>query len=710
MKNLERGIAIRIRLLGILFLVGFALVVWRAFSLQVLQQRNWVEMAERQHQKTIPLIPQRGTIYDRNGEALAMSMEVDSIFAEPRKMQNRDEAARLLAPILNLPVSTLHAKLATDKGFVWLKRQVPPDQSQRVRNLKIESVGVVKEHQRFYPNSTVGAQVIGFTGLDPNGLSGLEATYDKTLLGRGGYLITERDALGRGIGAGEPVIEGATRGHDLHLTIDENIQYIVEKELAAGVEEFRAAAGAVIVMEPDSGRILAMANQPTFNPNAFAKYRPAEWRNRAITDTFEPGSTMKVFVMAAGLNEKVVTPTQLINCEGGSWKVGGRVIHDSHPHGVLTAEDVLKVSSNIGSAKIGRMLQKERLNKYLRDFGFGQKAGIELSGEENGILRDPSRWFEIDLATISFGQGVSITPLQLTTATAAIANGGYLMEPYLVEKETDSEGQVIKERQPKVVRQVVSSEVASRVARMMESVTADDGGTGGKARVPGFRVAGKTGTAQKVDPVTRGYSADKRIASFVGFVPVEDPRLVIMVMIDEPRGQVYGGLVAAPVFAKIATQSLHYLKVKPSEPLQPGDSLPSTEEILALLKKEKEEEAKAMAAEAKKTEAKKADTKVAAKGQEDAAESDPGTTPEAAEGEVSSVPAGPQMPDFKGMSYRQVLDVMQASGLNISLRGHGRVVEQSPPAGEPVRYGAPVWVRLEPPGQTNAATQGVPRG
>jgi cell division protein FtsI (penicillin-binding protein 3) len=705
MKSLERGVTIRIRLLGVIFLVGFALLVWRAFSLQVLQQRDWVERAERQHQKTVPLIAQRGTIFDRNGDALAISMEVDSIFAEPRKLQNRDDVARLLAPILNLPLTTLRAKLTTDKGFVWLKRQVPPEQSQQVRNLKIESVGVVKEHQRFYPNSSIGAQVVGFTGLDPNGLAGLEAFYDKTLLGRGGYLVTERDALGRGIGTGEPVIEGATRGHDLHLTIDENIQYIAEKELAAGVEEFRAAAGAVIVMEPDSGRILAMANQPNYNPNAFAKHKSADWRNRAIADTFEPGSTMKVFVMAAGLNEKVVTPTQLINCEGGSWKVGGRVIHDSHPHGVLTAEDVLKVSSNIGSAKIGRMLEKKRLHQYLRDFGFGQKGGIDLPGEELGILRDPSRWFEIDLATISFGQGVSVTPLQLTAATAAIANGGYLMEPYLVEKETDSEGQVVKERQPKVVRQVVSSEVAARVARMMETVTADDGGTGGKARVPGFRVAGKTGTAQKVDPVTHGYSADKRIASFVGFVPVEDPRLVVLVMIDEPHGQVYGGLVAAPVFAKISAQSLNYLKVKPSEPLGPGETLPSTEEILAQAKKEKEEEAKALAAEAKKNDVKKDGTKaVAAKVEEsvDAA---------AVSAEVEpAVPAGPQMPDFKGMSYRQVLDVMQASGLNINLRGHGRVVEQSPIAGEPVRYGAPIWVRLEPPGQTSAAGPGTPRG
>jgi cell division protein FtsI (penicillin-binding protein 3) len=700
MAILERGITIRIRLLGVLFLIGFALVVWRAFDLQVLQRRDWVERAERQHQKTIPLIPQRGTIFDSNGEALAMSMEVDSIFAEPRKMQNRDEAARLLAPVLNLPLATVRAKLATDKGFVWLKRQVPPEQSQRVRNLKLETVGVVREHQRFYPNSTVGAQVVGFTGLDPNGLAGLEAFYDKTLLGRGGYLVMERDALGRGIGAGAPVIEGATRGHDLYLTIDENLQYIAEKELAAGVKEFRAAAGAVIVLEPDSGRILAMANQPDYNPNAFARHKPNDWRNRAIADTFEPGSTLKVFTVAAGLNEKVVTPTQLIHCENGSWRVGGRTIHDTHPHGLITVEEVLKVSSNIGSAKIGKMLERKRLHQYLRDFGFGQKLGVDLPGEEVGILRDPQRWFEIELANIAFGQGVSVTPLQLASATAAIANGGYLMEPYLVEKETDSDGQLVKQRQPKVMRQVVSSEVAARVARMMETVTAEQGGTGGKARVPGFRVAGKTGTAQKVDPVTRGYSADKRVASFVGFVPVEDPRLVIVVMVDEPRGQVYGGLVAAPVFARIATQSLQYLKVKPTQPLGPGETLPSMEEILAQAKKEKEAEAKAQAATRK-------DVPVppeAATVEEVLASAD------AASEALPAEPVGPQMPDFKGLSYRQVLDVMQTSGLNVNLRGHGRVVEQSPLAGAPVRYGAPIWVRLEPPGQASVAQRGEPRG
>jgi cell division protein FtsI (penicillin-binding protein 3) len=703
MVTLERGVTIRIRLLGLAFIVAFALVGWRAFSLQVLQKRDWVERAERQHQKTIPLTAQRGTIFDRTGEALAISMEVDSIYAEPRKLDNRDHAARLLAPILDIPLATLKAKLAGDKGFVWLKRQVPPAVSQRIHNLKLEAVGTIKEHQRFYPNSTIGAQVIGFTGLDPKGLAGIEAAYDKTLLGRGGYLVMERDALGRGISSGAPIVEGATRGHDLHLTIDENLQYIAERELAAGVREYNAKAGAVIVLEPASGRILAMANQPDYNPNAFAHHKPQEWRNRAISDTFEPGSTMKVFTMASALNEGVVTPSQLINCEGGAWKTGGRVIHDSHPHGVLTAEEVLKVSSNIGSAKIGRMLGKQNLHTYLRDFGFGQKSGLDLPGEENGILRDQSRWFEIDLATISFGQGVSVTPLQLAAATAAIANGGNLMEPYLVEKETDSEGQLVRERQPKMVRQVVKPEVAARVAQMMETVTAEEGGTGGKARVPGFRVAGKTGTAQKVDPVTRGYSADKRIASFVGFVPAEAPRLVVLVMIDEPRGQVYGGLVAAPVFARISTQALQYLKVMPNQPLSPGETLPSMEEILAQAKKEQEAAAKA--------------AKQAAEATAPAVASEEKPEPQAiedvltaAESSVPAAPAGPQMPDFKGMSYRQVVEVMQARGINVSLRGHGRVIDQSPSPGAAIPYGAAVWVRLSPPGQAEAGSAREPRG
>lgn len=702
MVSPERGVTVRIRLLGFIFVAAFLLVAWRAFDLQVLRNREWVERAERQHLKSIPITPQRGTIYDCNGEELAVSTEIDSVFAEPRKLTDRTHAARLLAPILGMPLATLQEKLAGDRGFVWLKRQVPPDQAQRVVNLKIEAIGTVKEHKRYYPNSTVGAQLIGFTGLDPNGLAGLEAAHDKDLLGQGGFLVTERDAMGRGIGAGVAEVKGATRGRNLHLTIDKNLQYIADRELAAAVEEYQARAGAVIVLDPRTGRILAMANQPSFNPNAVARHSSADWRNRVISDNFEPGSTLKVFVMAAALNEGLVSPGQLINCEGGSWKVGGRVIHDSHPHGILTVEEVIKVSSNIGTAKVGRMLERKRLHSYLREFGFGQKSGIELPGEEGGILRDPSRWYEIDLATISFGQGVSVTPLQMAAANAALANGGRLMEPYLVERITDADGQVVSERSPREIRQVIKPEVAARVARMMESVTADQGGTGSKARVPGFRVAGKTGTAQKVDPVTRGYSADKRIASFVGFVPAEDPRLVVLVMIDEPRGQVYGGLVAAPAFARIATQSLQYLRVKPNQPLEPGDDrlMPTVEEIVALNKKEEEAAAKQRNSEARE-EAAAGEPKAAA-GDEEAAAVDAENAP--------VVAAGPRMPDFTGMSYRQVVKVMQAQGLNISLRGHGRVVEQSPLPGAGIPYGAMIWVRLAEPAEIETVGTLKPRG
>jgi cell division protein FtsI (penicillin-binding protein 3) len=561
----EKWVRFRIRLVGFCFIAAFALISVRAFQLQVLGQEEWQKRAERQHQKIIPLTPQRGTIFDRNGEELALSIEVDSIFAEPRKMSNSAAVAGPLAAALSLPRSAIEAKLNSNRGFVWVKRQVPPRESAKVRELNLPGINFVKEHRRYYPNSEVGAQVLGFTGLDPKGLEGLELRYDSVMLGQEGYLVTERDALGRGMGGGGPAIKGGSRGSDLHLTLDKNLQYIAEKELAAGVNEAKARAGTVVVMEPRTGKILAMASQPDYNPNAFYKYRPAQWRNRALCDTFEPGSTMKVFVLAAALNEKTIRPGEAIDCEKGTYAVGGKVIHDHHPYGNLTIAEVLKYSSNIGAAKVGKSLERERLYRYLTDFGFGSLSGLDLPGEVEGVLRKPSRWFEVDLAAISFGQGMTVTPIQLASATAAIANGGSLMAPYVVERVVDSFGETAESRKPQKVRQVVSPEVAHRMREMM-AMTTEEGGTGTLAAVPGFRVAGKTGTAQKVDPVTGGYSVDKRISSFVGFVPVEDPRLVVLVIMDEPSGKTYGGLVAAPVFSRIADQALRYLRVAPTEP------------------------------------------------------------------------------------------------------------------------------------------------
>lgn len=657
MKELEKGVRTRIRLVGLLFLLGFVLVGFRAADLQVLQGDEWAIRAEKQHQRSVPLLPQRGTIYDRNGAELAVSIEVDSIYAEPRKIDNPTHAAKVLGKMLDLPARTVSAKLDGNRNFVWLKRQVSPEQSGKVLNLGIDGVRKIKEHKRYYPNSGVAAHLLGFTGLDPKGLEGVELEYDQTLLGSGGFLVTERDALGRGLGSGEPEVQGASRGHDLYLTLDKNLQYIVERELAAGIEKAQAKAGSVVVLEPSTGRILALASQPSFNPNSFGQYQPSQWRNRVVCDAFEPGSTFKIFLMAAALNEAVISTTQKIDCESGKFRVGGKTIHDHKPYGELTPLEIIKHSSNIGSAKIGKILERESFYKYIREFGFGEKTGIDLPGEQRGMVHEPARWFEVDLAAISFGQGISVTPLQLASATAAIANGGFLMEPYVVERVVDRQGQVRQIHQPRIVRKVIARDVAQLVSKMMETTT-EEGGTALKARVPGFRVAGKTGTAQKVDAVTGGYSADKRVASFVGFAPAEAPRMVILVTIDEPVGHVYGGLVAAPVFARITAQALQYLKVKPTQPTSSPPSLPPLTESYAKA---------------------------------------PVGTPSPAV-PVPQASDGPHMPDFHGLSYRQVLQIMDERSLNISFRGRGQVVEQSPAPGAAISYGKPAWVKLAPPG------------
>jgi cell division protein FtsI (penicillin-binding protein 3) len=367
---------------------------------------------------------------------------------------------------------------------------------------------------------------------------------------------------------------------------------------------------------------------------------------------------MKPFLVAAALNEKVVRAEQKIDCENGRYRVGGRVVHDHHKYKVLTVAEIVKVSSNIGSAKIGKMLGRERFHRYLAGFGFGSMTGIDFPGEGSGLLRRPDQWFEADLANISFGQGVSVTGLQLALATGAIANGGTLMRADLVKRVVDPYGETLENREPQAVRRVVSPQVARQVREMMIAVTGADG-TGEQAVVPGFTVAGKTGTAQKVDPVAGGYSADKRVSSFVGFVPAEDPRLVILVVLDEPQGQTYGGMVAGPVFSRIAEQSLRYLHVDPAN-AGSRPSLLTVKEDVALV-------AAGLARQA--------------------------VYQESSDGQGQS----PNMPDCLGMSGRQVLKTMERLGLNIKFKGSGRVVEQYPAARQPIRYGNEVWVKLAPP-------------
>lgn len=652
----EKWAKIRIRMVGGLFALFFVATSCRAFYLQIIKKDDWARLAEKQHQKVVPLTPARGTIYDSTGSALAVSIEVDSCFAEPVAITDARGAAAKLAPLLGMPVEDLAKKLAVKRSFIWLRRQVTPELVRKIQALHIDGIGFVKETRRFYPNSAVAAHVVGFTGLDPKGLEGIELKYNSLILGNTGYLVTERDALGRDIALKGTIIKKASKGYNLTLTLDKNIQYLAEKELAKAVTQSRAVGGMALVMDPRTGKILAMASYPTFNPNAFRMYPHDALRNRVVADSFEPGSTMKVFLLAAALEDKVVGPNDSIHCEYGSYAIGGRVIHDTHKYGALSVTEVLKYSSNIGVAKIGSRMGPERVNTSLKNFGFGEKTGIELPGEVVGYLRDRSRWMPIDLATISFGQGVSVTALQLVSAVSAIANGGLLVKPYVVDNISDGNGTVVQQYSPQIRRRVISSRTAQAMAKMMEQV-AGEGGTGLNAAVDGYRVAGKTGTAQKVDPLTRGYSASKRTASFLGFVPAEQPRLTILVVIDEPKTSSYGGVVAAPAFREIAFQSLCYLKVPPTVPLK---------------------------------------NKNKPDGSGAPVEQKPQQVVVAAEGLLDESVAGAVMPNFQGMSIRQVLRYMEKNSLNVKIIGSGRAVEQNPLPGRQVGPADQVWVKFVP--------------
>lgn len=652
----EKWARVRMRFVALLFAVVFVATAGRAFYLQVLNNDRLVKLAEKQHQRIVALTPARGAIYDRTNAPFAVSIEMDSCYAETRNMDNIPQEAAQLAPLLGYGVQELEAKLKGAKNFVWLARRIPPEQARKVKALGLEGVGFVKESKRFYPNSQVAAHVVGFTGIDPGGLEGVEKKYDATILGNTGFLVTERDALGRDI-ALKKGSEGksGSKGNNVVLTLDKNVQYIAEKELTNAVVKSGAKAGIAIVMEPDTGRVLAMANYPSFNPNSFAEYGQAVLRNRAIADSFEPGSTFKIFLVASALEAGVIRPGDMFNCENGSYSMFGRTIHDTHKYGALSVPQILKYSSNIGAAKIGSRLGPERLYAALTGFGFGEKSSIDLPGEASGMLRPQSKWYGIDLATISFGQGVTATALQITNAVSVVANGGNLMKPYLVDRIVDDNGVVLQQFAPQVKRRILSPETAKTVARMLEGVVVE-GGTGTGAAVEGYRVAGKTGTAQKVEG--RGYSADKRTASFVGFVPLDKPRLAIMIVIDEPTTSTYGGVVAAPAFSAIAQQTLCYLNVPPDKNVvakkkgaAPEKSAPKPEPV----------------AEGGSVEG----------------------------GSVEGVEAG-AMPNFQGMSMRQVLKVMEKRGLNVKLQGSGRAVEQNPAPGSRITTQDQVWVRFVP--------------
>lgn len=543
----------------VLMLAGFGIILFRLVTLQVLQAAELTARADRQHQKSVTLEGARGTVIDRHGKVLAMNVEVPSIFGVPTSLDNPANAARFLSPVLHIRREEIEKKLRQEKHFVWLARKIEPEQGHRLEQLSIDGIGMVMEGRRFYPKGPLLAHVLGFVGMDGIGLEGLERRYETQLHGEKRMTILQRDALGRTVfpkGLREQV---PAPGHALTLTIDEVIQYIAEKELEQAVDHSRAKSGTIIVLEPQSGAILAMAVSPRFDPNAVAALTADRWRNRALTDTYEPGSTMKVVVAAAALEERVMMPGSMLFGENGRMTVASTTIHDHEKLGWMTFAEMIQKSSNIGAAKTGMLLGESRLYRYLQAFGFGQRTDVDLPGEVAGLLKSPREWGRRSIASISMGQEVGVTPLQMVSAVAAIANDGVLMKPYVVSGMRDQKGQLVKETFPHVKRRVVSPVTARTLTTILEGVVTS--GTGTKAAIPGFRVAGKTGTAQKVDPRTGAYSSALSVGSFVGFVPADSPRLAMIVVIDEPQGEAWGGVVAAPVFRRVGEQVLTYLGV-----------------------------------------------------------------------------------------------------------------------------------------------------
>lgn len=638
-------------------------------ELQLFRHDDFVRKAKSQQERTVKLSPRRGAITDAEGRPLAVTTLAESVFALRSEIRDADEVSRTLAPLVKKPASELRARLADgDGGFVWLARGLSAEAARRVRATRLPGVRLVAEPARRYPQGTLAASVLGFVGDDNQGLAGLEHRYDDEVRGRPARLTLLRDAAQRSYGAADAesekaraLVDAGVEGVSLGLTLDAAIQHVAERELRAAVAAWRARAGSAVVMEPKTGAILALASFPTFDPNRFKETSRDLHRCRPVTDTYEPGSTFKVVAAAAALEEGTVSPDELINCGGGEWKIAGRTIHEHgrNRYGVLSLGDVLAHSSNIGIARVAWDLGKGPYYRYVRAFGFGQKTGVDLGGESVGLLADVSSWTLPTLPTMAFGQEIAVTVLQMTRAYAAIANGGLLPTPHVVAEVR--RGDVVESRRPHPGPRVVSERTAETLRRLLTKVV--ETGTGRLAAIPGFAVAGKTGTAQKAAP-GGGYAHDLFVASFFGLAPAESPRVVIGVMLDEPQEKIYGGDVAAPVFAAIGAETLRLLG-EPAAPA-PGRLVPPV--LVADLS----------AGAALGGPVLSSDLVPAAQrlSEETASAKEP-----TAEG--LSAARAELVPDVIGLSARDAVARLSGSGWDVRLFGHGFVAAQEPPPGAP---------------------------
>lgn len=701
MKTTNLEIRKRIASLFFIFVAIISLLAVRFFWLQVIKGDELAEKALDNRMRDVPVKAKRGILYDRNGRELAISVSTDSVYAIPaeiRKSKREREIAQKLASVLGMDEEKIYEKLTRQVSWIWIKRQVDLDTSQQLRKLDLDGIGLSEESRRFYPKGKLASHVLGISGIDNNGLDGLDLYYDKLIGGTDGRIVIEHDAWGREIPEATHRYIPPTDGSSLILTIDETIQYIVERELDKAVELRQPKAAAVIVMDPKTGDILAMASRPNFDPNNYNDYPAGNRRNFAVNDAYEPGSTMKIVTASAAMEEDVVSASDRFFCPGYI-KVGKRTIRcaGGTSHGSMSLNEVVEHSCNVGFVTMGLRLGLDKYYRYLIAFGFGQKTGIDIPGEAKGIIVPQSRATQIDLATMSFGQANAVTPIQLVSAASAIANGGTLMKPHLLKNVLTSDGKVKSTVAPTKVHQVMSKETADELCLVLEGVVQN--GSGRNAFIEGYRVAGKTGTAQKVGPDGR-YLTSEYVASFLGFAPANNPRLVCMVVIDAPKGYpYYGGWVCAPVFREIMADSLRYLEVPRTEmPKEEASTKIKTVTVPDVINLSIDEAVQTL---------RKAGLNAQVQGDGDLVW---GQVPKAHTGAkqnsrviVYLSPVEQQegagqvtVPDLEGKSIKEVARVLSQLGLHLSPDGYGLAFQQTPQAGTRVPVGSTIKVSFQP--------------
>lgn len=560
MPKFRRGFRTRLVLVSALFSLYGAALGARLFYLQILQHESLKEQAERQYVRTLKIHSGRGNILDRNLNPLATNVEVDSVSINPAEIQDKKYTAKMLSSILDLNRNSVLKRIKSKKQFVWIKRKCSVEETEKLKRLGLPGVDFIKEYKRFYPKRELAGNTVGFVGLDNQGLAGIEYFHENTLKGITTLRVMEKDGRKRFIRAMARSSKQNQQSGTVVLTLDEVIQFFAEYHLKQQVEKFHAKGGLAVVMSPATGEIYAMAGVPQYNPNNYSAYPASRRKNNVIVSAYEPGSIFKPIVAAAALESGAVNLHEKFFCENGDFRIGRTRIGEAanHKFGWMSLKSIIVHSSNIGAIKVAQKMGETVLYDSIRSFGFGEKMGVDLPAEATGKLHDLSKWSGLSLATVSFGHEIAVTPIQMITAFSAIANGGNLMLPY-VTKEIQRNGKVVKQSKPMVVKRVLSESTSRQMVEILKDVVKH--GTGKKAAIEGYEVAGKTGTAQKIDPNTQRYSHSAYLASFIGFVPADSPRLAILVMIDEPQERYWGGDVAAPVFRDIARKALHYLNI-----------------------------------------------------------------------------------------------------------------------------------------------------